>query len=148
MLAPGPADARLQYIDVRDADWLLRAAERGLGGAYTAIGRPRAVTTKELPATALDVTGFATELVWAPAGLMRREGLTLGLYLPDGSVPSGMHDANQLGQLRQRRPIARHPRVGSTAPSGSRAIRASSVWRGRRLTVTSDTIEVSRNSPE
>ncbi|MEV2272515.1 NAD-dependent epimerase/dehydratase family protein [Nonomuraea africana] len=99
VLAPGPAEARLQYIDVRDlADWLLRSADRGLGGAYTATGRPRAITTEDLLTTALEVTGFATELVWAPADLMRREGLTLGLelglYLPDGTVPSGIHDAN------------------------------------------------------
>jgi 2'-hydroxyisoflavone reductase len=96
--APGPADAPLQYIDVRDmAAWMLRCAERGLGGTYTVTGRPGAITIGDLLVTALEVTGFDAELVWAPAELLRREGLPLGaelgLRLPDGSIPTGMHDA-------------------------------------------------------
>ncbi|GAA3308004.1 hypothetical protein GCM10020219_008040 [Nonomuraea dietziae] len=32
---PAPAEAALQYIDVRDlAAWMLRCAEGGVGGAY------------------------------------------------------------------------------------------------------------------
>lgn len=98
VLAPGPADAPLQYIDVRDMTaWMLQCAERRLGGAYTVTGRPGAITTGELLATALEVTGFDAELVWTPTELRRREGLPLGaelgLCLPDGSIPTGMHDA-------------------------------------------------------
>ncbi|MEU4700763.1 NAD-dependent epimerase/dehydratase family protein [Nonomuraea dietziae] len=99
VLAPGPAEAALQYIDVRDlAAWMLRCAEGGVGGAYTVTGRPGAVTVGQLLTTALEVTGVEAELVWGPADLLRQEGLALGaelgLRLPDGSTPNGMHDAN------------------------------------------------------
>ncbi|WP_431930033.1 NAD-dependent epimerase/dehydratase family protein [Nonomuraea jabiensis] len=99
VLAPGPAEARLQYLDVRDlAAWMLRSAELGRGGAYTVTGRPEAITVGQLLRTMLEVTGFDTDLVWAPPDLLTREGLALGaelgLRLPDGSAPSGMHDAD------------------------------------------------------
>ncbi|MFI6396026.1 NAD-dependent epimerase/dehydratase family protein [Nonomuraea sp. NPDC050540] len=99
VLAPGPADTPLQYVDVRDmADWLLRSAEHGLGGGFVVTGRPHAVTTREMLTTAMDVTGSTAELVWAPGDLLAREKLPLGqelsMYMPDGSPPAGMHDAD------------------------------------------------------
>jgi len=41
VLAPGPSDRHVQFIDVRDlAAWLLQAAERGVSGSFNAVGRP------------------------------------------------------------------------------------------------------------
>ncbi|MEV6860932.1 NAD-dependent epimerase/dehydratase family protein [Streptosporangium subroseum] len=99
VLAPGPADAPLQYIDARDmAAWMLMAAEQGVGGAFTVTGRPGAVTIGELLQTALEVTGFDTELVWAPAQLLQQEGLPLGmefgLRFPHDPAPTGLQDAD------------------------------------------------------
>ncbi|GAA0924911.1 reductase [Nonomuraea longicatena] len=99
VLAPAPAETPLQYLDVRDlAAWMLRSAERGLGGAFTVTGPPGAVTLGDLLTTALEVTGFDTELVWTSPDLLQQHGLPLGmefgLRAPDGSAPSGMHDAD------------------------------------------------------
>ncbi|MEQ4722454.1 NAD-dependent epimerase/dehydratase family protein [Nonomuraea sp. B19D2] len=99
VLAPGPANASLQYIDVRDlAAWMLRCAERGIGGAYTVTGHPGEVTIGQFLETALAVTGLDAELVWAPEELLRREGVWLGmefgLRFPHDPAPSGMHDAD------------------------------------------------------
>ncbi|WP_371825968.1 Rossmann-fold NAD(P)-binding domain-containing protein [Nonomuraea turcica] len=99
VLASGPADAVVQYIDVRDmAAWMLQCAERGLGGAYTVTGRPGAVTIGQLLETALEVTGFDAELVWASEELLRREGVWLGmefgLRFPHDPTPTGMNDAD------------------------------------------------------
>ncbi|MEV0196336.1 NAD-dependent epimerase/dehydratase family protein [Nonomuraea sp. NPDC050691] len=106
VLAPAPADTPLQYLDVRDlAVWMLRSAARGLGGAFTVTGPPGAITLGELLTTALEVTGFDTELVWADPELLMRHGLPLGmefgLRLPDGSAPSGMHDADVSAALAE-----------------------------------------------
>ncbi|MER7209169.1 NAD-dependent epimerase/dehydratase family protein [Streptosporangium sp. NPDC000239] len=106
VLAPSPADAPLQYLDARDlATWMLSCAERGLSGAFTVTGPPGATTLGELLTTALEVTGFDTELVWAEPDLLRRYGLPLGmefgLRLPDGGVPSGMHDADVSAALTE-----------------------------------------------
>lgn len=106
VLAPAPAEAPLQYLDVRDlAAWMLRAAERGLSGAFTVTGPPGKITLGDLLTTALEVTGFDTELVWAfPELLLRHDlplGMEFGLRLPDGSAPSGMHDADVSAALAE-----------------------------------------------
>ncbi|MFD1541859.1 NAD-dependent epimerase/dehydratase family protein [Nonomuraea guangzhouensis] len=99
VLAPGPADAFVQYIDVRDmAAWMLQCAERGTGGTYTVTGRPGVVTIGQFLETALEVTGFDAELVWAAEDLLDREGVWLGmefgLRFPHEPAPTGMHDAD------------------------------------------------------
>ncbi|MEV4249124.1 hypothetical protein AB0J63_37625 [Streptosporangium canum] len=75
-----------------------RSAERGLSGAFTTTGPPGAITLGDLLTTALEVTGFDTEPVWAPPELLLRHGpplgMEFGLRLPDGSAPRGMHDAD------------------------------------------------------
>ena len=82
VLAPGPADFPLQYIDGRDmAAWMLSAADRGLGGAFHVTGQVGATTIGELLETAVDVTGSRAELVWAGPELLEREGVWLGAEL-------------------------------------------------------------------
>ncbi|MDG4791124.1 reductase [Micromonospora sp. WMMD1102] len=99
VLAPGPTDTPLQYIDARDmAAWMLTAANRRIGGAFTVTGRPGAVTIGELLETILRVTGFDAELVWAPPELLLEEGLPLGMEFgirfPHDPNPIGMNDAD------------------------------------------------------
>ncbi len=65
MLAPGPAEAGLQYIDARDlAAWCLRAAARGVGGAFNVVSPPGFTTMRELLETCARVTGSGAELRW------------------------------------------------------------------------------------
>lgn len=99
VLAPGPAEAALQYIDAVDlATWMLSAAERGIGGAFNVAGPPGHTTIGKLLQTALEVTGSDAELVWAPADLLEREGFHLGmefgLRYPLDPHPIGIHDAD------------------------------------------------------
>lgn len=82
VLAPGPADFPLQYIDGRDmAAWMLSAADRGLGGAFHVAGEVGATTIGGLLEAALEVTGSRAELVWAEPELLEREGVWLGAEL-------------------------------------------------------------------
>lgn len=99
VLAPGPADTPLQYIDARDmAAWMLSAAEQGVGGAFTVAGRPGAVTVGDLLQTACEVIGSDAELVWASPEALAAEGVPLGmefgLRFPHDPAPTGMHDAD------------------------------------------------------
>lgn len=68
-------------------------------------GPPGAITLGELLTTALEVTGFDTALLWVEPGLLMRHGLPLGMELglrmPDGSAPSGMHDADVSAALAE-----------------------------------------------
>jgi 2'-hydroxyisoflavone reductase len=86
VLAPAPADAPSQVIDVRDlAAWIVAAVERGVGGTFNAVGASQ--TIGAILQTCSGVTGSDTELVWVdPAFLLERDvepWLELPLWLPD-----------------------------------------------------------------
>jgi nucleoside-diphosphate-sugar epimerase len=82
VLAPGPIDFPLQYIDGRDlAAWMLSAADRGLGGDFIVTGPPASTTIGDLLRIAREVTGSDAELVWAAPELLEREELWLGIEL-------------------------------------------------------------------
>jgi nucleoside-diphosphate-sugar epimerase len=73
VLAPGPADASAQVIDVRDlAAWLVRAAEELLAGTFNAVDAP--TTRAALLEACRDAAGAASELVWVdPEFLLAHE---------------------------------------------------------------------------
>ncbi|MGW0839181.1 NAD-dependent epimerase/dehydratase family protein [Streptomyces sp. NPDC002787] len=95
VLAPGPRDLPLQYIDVRDlASWMLDAVERKSSGAYNLVG-PQGVTTMgELLDTCVRVTGSSAELRWTEPELLLDAGIEpwtqLPVWVPEGS---DLHDA-------------------------------------------------------
>ncbi|MGW6455956.1 SDR family oxidoreductase [Streptomyces sp. NPDC055078] len=83
VLAPGPRDSPIQYIDVRDlADWALSAAEAGLGGAYNMVSEPGHTTMEELLTACLRVTGSAAELRWTPPDVIMAAGVEPWTELP------------------------------------------------------------------
>ncbi|TDC80988.1 reductase [Micromonospora sp. KC606] len=65
VLAPGPADLPVQYVDVRDlATWTLDRAAAGTGGPFNVISRPGHATMGQLLDTAVAVTGSDARLRW------------------------------------------------------------------------------------
>lgn len=63
VLAPEPRDAPVQVIHARDlADWIVAAAERGLGGTFNAVSPP--LTMDETLETCRRVAGADGEVVW------------------------------------------------------------------------------------
>ncbi|KMS81813.1 reductase [Streptomyces leeuwenhoekii] len=94
MLAPGPRDLPLQFIDVRDlAEWLLGAVARGLGGPCNVTGPQGHATMEELLRECVRVTGGAAELCWTPPETVLAAGVEpwtqLPVWVPPGSV---LHD--------------------------------------------------------
>lgn len=90
VLAPGPRDLPLQYIDVRDlAAWLLDAAHSGLGGAYNLVSPPGHTTTGELLGACAAVTGSGAELRWTEPEKVLAAGIEpwseLPVWLPRAS---------------------------------------------------------------
>lgn len=99
VLAPGTPDRPLQYIDARDlAEWMLSAAEEGLGGTFNTVSRPGHTTMGELLDTAIAVTGADAELVWAAPQTIDKAGISpwieLPIWLPDDEEYGGMHDGD------------------------------------------------------
>jgi 2'-hydroxyisoflavone reductase len=86
VLAPAPPEADAQVIDVRDlADWIVRAAERGLAGTFNAVDR--AVPRSTLVETCARVAGVDSEVVWVDGAFLAEhevgEWMELPLWLND-----------------------------------------------------------------
>ena len=96
VLAPGPPDLPLQYIDCRDlAAWLLHAADARLGGAFNAVSKPGQATMRSLLEAAKAATGSAARLVWVSPEVIERAGIApwteLPVWVPPGSELAGLH---------------------------------------------------------
>ena len=96
VLAPGPEDLPLQYIDCRDlAAWLLHAADAGTGGVFNAVSEPGHTTMRGLLEAAKAATGSAARLVWVTPEVIEAAGIApwteLPVWVPPGSELIGMH---------------------------------------------------------
>ncbi|SHM31619.1 Nucleoside-diphosphate-sugar epimerase [Actinacidiphila paucisporea] len=94
VLAPGPRDLPLQYIDARDlAGWTLDAVAAGLGGPYNLVSPPGHTTMGALLGACADVTGGDAEFVWAEPEAVVSAGVEPWTDLPVWLPPGVMHDA-------------------------------------------------------
>lgn len=83
VLAPGPRDLALQYVDARDlAEWTLGAVERGLSGPYNLVGPTGHTTMGELLDTCRRVTGSDAELRWTAPESILAAGIEPWMQLP------------------------------------------------------------------
>ena len=96
VLAPGPADLPLQYIDCRDlARWMLHAAGTGIGGTFNTVSQPGHATMRSLLQAAVEVTGSEARLVWTPPEVIEAAGISpwteLPVWVPPDSELAGLH---------------------------------------------------------
>jgi 2'-hydroxyisoflavone reductase len=112
VLAPGPKESSLQVIDARDlAAFVALLAHGQASGTFHAVSPAPPFSFEDFLATLLGEVGPpGTELVWVPAGLLAKEGVTgteLPLWAgvdPDGGLAASPARANAAG-LRTR-PLA------------------------------------------
>ncbi|KUO23113.1 NAD-dependent epimerase/dehydratase family protein [Streptomyces dysideae] len=95
VLAPGPRDLPLQYVDVRDlAEWVLGAVERELSGPYNLIGPRGHATMGSLLEACVAATGGPAELRWTDPDVVLDAGIEPWVQLPVWVPPgSELHDA-------------------------------------------------------
>ncbi|MFJ8017201.1 NAD-dependent epimerase/dehydratase family protein [Streptomyces sp. NPDC096339] len=92
MLAPGPRDNPLQYIDVRDlAHWTLDAAEAGLGGAYDLVSPPGHATMGSFLDACTAATGGRAEQRWTDPAVIEEAGIAPWTELPVWLPPGELH---------------------------------------------------------
>jgi hypothetical protein len=61
---------------------MLACAERGVGGAFNVVGRPRHTTMGGLLRDAVEVTGADAELVWVSPEIIQEAGISPWIELP------------------------------------------------------------------
>ncbi|MEV8548236.1 SDR family oxidoreductase [Streptomyces glaucescens] len=95
VLAPGPRDLPLQYIDVRDlAAWILGGVERELSGPYNLVSPQGHATMGTLLEACARVTGGGAELCWTDPEVILEAGIAPWTELPVWVPPgSDLHDA-------------------------------------------------------
>ncbi|MFE5033274.1 NAD-dependent epimerase/dehydratase family protein [Streptomyces sp. NPDC056683] len=94
VLAPGPRDLPVQFVDARDlAEWALGAVEQGLSGPYNLVSPPGHATMGELLEACRRSTGSDAELRWTDAETVLAAGIEPWTQLPVW-VPAGsdLHD--------------------------------------------------------
>jgi nucleoside-diphosphate-sugar epimerase len=99
VLAPGPREMPIQYIDGRDlAAWLLHAADERLSGTFNAVSRPGHATMGSLLDAALAATGSDARLVWTDPEAIEAAGIQPWIELPVWVPPVGedaaIHDGD------------------------------------------------------
>jgi 2'-hydroxyisoflavone reductase len=96
VLAPGPRDMPLQYIDCRDlAAWMLDLAARGQGGIFNSVSEPGHATMSTLLEAAVQVTGSGARLVWVDPDVIEQAGIEpwteLPIWVPPDGEAAGLH---------------------------------------------------------
>jgi nucleoside-diphosphate-sugar epimerase len=96
VLAPGPADLKLQYVDCRDlARWMLHAADEGISGSFNTVSVPGHATMASLLQAAIVATGSDARLIWVEPGVILAAGIApwteLPVWLPPDGEEFGLH---------------------------------------------------------
>lgn len=96
MVAPGPPDLPLQFVDVRDvAAWVLQAIADHRSGPFDVVSHPGHATMRSLLEACIAVTGSDARLVWADPDAVLDAGVApwtqLPIWLPPGEMADAMH---------------------------------------------------------
>jgi nucleoside-diphosphate-sugar epimerase len=99
VLAPGPRDLPLQYIDCRDlAIWMLHAADEGISGAFNSVSKPGQATMESLLNACVASIGSDAKLVWVDPEVIEAAGIEgwieLPVWLPPYGEGASLHDGD------------------------------------------------------
>jgi 2'-hydroxyisoflavone reductase len=94
VLAPGPADLPLQFIDARDlAAWMLDCAETATAGVFNAISAPGHTTMGPLLTTCNSVTDGGARFTWVTPEFVAERRIEPWTELPLWVPPGEIHDS-------------------------------------------------------
>ncbi len=99
VLAPGPRELPLQYIDCRDlAIWMLHAADEGISGPFNSVSKPGQATMESLLNACVAATGSTAKLVWVDPEVIVAAGIEpwteLPVWIPPDSEGSAIHNGD------------------------------------------------------
>ncbi|MEU2558149.1 NAD-dependent epimerase/dehydratase family protein [Streptomyces longispororuber] len=112
VLAPGPRDAWIQYVDVRDlAEWTLDAVAAGRHGPYNLVCPRGHATMGDLLEACVEVAGAPdAELRWTAPEAVTEAGIEpwreLPVWLPPGELYDTLHDTSAARSGVRCRPLS------------------------------------------
>ncbi|MGH2529629.1 MAG: epimerase [Actinomycetota bacterium] len=116
MLAPEPADLRVQLVDVRDlVAFVVDHAEAGTGDVFNVTGPDGVLTMRELLEACVAAGDADTETIWVGQAFLRQRGLHEGgehgweqlpYWYPEVAGFSGFDVSKALGAGLRFRPLA------------------------------------------
>lgn len=128
VLAPGRAERRVQFIDVRDlAGWIIRAAEKRVTGVYNATGPGKSLTMGELLADVRSITGSDARFVWVDETFLMESGVGPWIQMPLW-IPESRPSAALISSVDSGRAIA----AGLTYRPLAETIRETFAWDASR----------------
>ncbi len=132
---PGPQDAPISYVDVRDlAQFTIRALENKVFGVFNMANFPGEATISDLMHHSLKASGSESEIVYIPPAFLEAQGLEGGFpmfpnpaeYSPrydiDAALSHGLHQSPLSSTVQatydwwQSQPIARHHSMRKVLP--------------------------------
>ncbi|MFD6090896.1 NAD-dependent epimerase/dehydratase family protein [Oerskovia sp. NPDC060338] len=100
VLAPGPRELPLQYVDARDlAAFVLDATEQGLSGPFNVVSPSGHATMGELLDACVAATGSDAELRWTAPDVIEAAGIAPWTELPVWLPPGELHDTLHRGDV-------------------------------------------------
>lgn len=100
VLAPGPREQALQYIDVRDlARWTLDATRARLGGPYNVVSPSGHTTMGELLEACVRATGSGADLRWTAPEKILAAGVAPWTELPIWLAPGELYEFLHSGSV-------------------------------------------------
>lgn len=83
VLAPGPPDRPVQFIDARDlARWIIWMIRKGRPGIYNAAGPYEGMTIGEFLETCNEVTAGDAQFIWVSEEFLEKEDVMLPVWVP------------------------------------------------------------------
>ena len=103
VVVPGPPEAPVEFIDVRDlAAWLVLALERALEGVYNANGPGKRTTMADFLASCVAAVGKDARLHWVPPQQLLASGVEPWVELPMW-IPAGPRGFLTFNSAKARR---------------------------------------------
>lgn len=111
VLAPGPPDLALQYVDARDlASWCLDVAVGDLHGPFNVVSDPGHATMGQLLDACVRVAGPHATLRWTDPETITAAGIEPWTQLPVWVPPGELHDALHRADVSRARAAGLHCR--------------------------------------
>ena len=106
VLAPGPQDRPVQFIDVRDlSEWIIWMVKKRHTGKYNAVGPVDKMSICKFLNICKEVTASNAEFTWVSEEFIEKEGIPLPVWVPKTYLGYATADIGKFTELAKLRDV-------------------------------------------